>query len=340
MKYDAFISYSRKDYDEVSRIINLIRSRIPEIKFWFDLECIQSGEEAFDNRILDAINESSCFIIALSDNSMDSEWAKDEVMYAKNIGRKVIPILLKGASMTGWFLLKFGRVNYVDSTKDVQLRELINNLSLWTNHPVVPNYCEREKVAETEVQQVLEQNTTVTGQSAETRTWQVGDYYNVAGKEGGVFWVDAKRVHGKIVSLDETELPWSLPDTFKWRYYPITGARDKKKGLSNLQVMMKISNWRERHPASVWCADHGPGWYLPAIEELRRLLLTESVVRSVNKTLGEIGGKQIVAQSQWDVYWSSTENQEKSAWGLDVDFNEEVCRDVTLSYRVRAVLSF
>ena len=68
---------------------------------------------------------------------MRSEWAKDEVTYAKNIGKKVIPVLLKGTSLNeGWFLFKFGRIDCIDSDSDLQIRKLVGDLSQLLNKSI------------------------------------------------------------------------------------------------------------------------------------------------------------------------------------------------------------
>lgn len=338
MKYDVFISYSRKDFDEVSRLIEIIRNNIPDIRIWFDLDSIDSGEEQFDNKIVEALDNSSYFILALSDNSKNSEWVKDEMVYAQNVGCKIVLILLNGARLTGWALLKLGRMSCVDSTNKLQFNKFLSNLSKWTGKSMVsqspcPKSDDKDVLA-------LSTESLPVCDSAEIKQWKVGDYYCVGGKEGVVFWVDSEKRHGKIISLDECELQWSVPDIYKWRHYPLTGTKDKRKGNINHKIVMKTSNWRERHPAFVWCADHGADWYLPAIDEVKRFLLNKSVFKSVNKTLMELGAHQLVSKKSWEVYWSSTENAEKSAWGVDVDYGEEICLDVTLRYRVRAVSAF
>ena len=53
-------------------------------------------------------------------------------MYAKNTDKKVIPVLLKGAQMKGWFLFKFGRIDCIDSANALQMDKLLQNLSDWT----------------------------------------------------------------------------------------------------------------------------------------------------------------------------------------------------------------
>lgn len=143
-KYDLFVSYSRTDIKEVLQLVNLLKSRIPGLACWFDITGIESASE-FEEKIISAINNSEYVLFAVSDNSLKSDWSKDEVTYAKNIGKKVIPVLLKGTSMQeGWFLFKFGRVDCIDSTDDMQVEKLISDLSRWVDKPaeseVEPTY--------------------------------------------------------------------------------------------------------------------------------------------------------------------------------------------------------
>lgn len=131
MKYDLFISYSRKDFDEVSALLETISKEVPGLSVWFDINGIESGDD-FEDKIISAIDDSSYLMFALSDNSLESEWTKAEVMYAKNTGKKVIPVLLKGAKLKKWFLFKFGTIDCIDSTSSIQMEKLCQNLSDWT----------------------------------------------------------------------------------------------------------------------------------------------------------------------------------------------------------------
>ena len=45
MKYDLFISYSRKDYDEVNAFVKRLQEQIPTLTYWFDITGIESGDE-------------------------------------------------------------------------------------------------------------------------------------------------------------------------------------------------------------------------------------------------------------------------------------------------------
>jgi TPR repeat protein len=131
-QYDVFISYSRRDFDEVNAIVSRIKASVPGIQIWFDITGIESGDE-FEDKIINAIDNSRIILFALSDNSIQSQWAKDEVMYAKNSDKRVIPVLLKGAKLKGWFLFKFGRIDCIDANVNLQWDKLIRDLSHWTN---------------------------------------------------------------------------------------------------------------------------------------------------------------------------------------------------------------
>ena len=347
-KYDVFISYSRKDFDEVSSILETIKTAIPNLSYWFDINGIESGDE-FEDKIISAIDNSSYVLFALSENSIQSRWTKDEVMYAKNTEKKVIPILLKGAQMKGWFLFKFGRIDCIDSTNTLQMEKLLQNLSDWTGKDRV------DFSAESAVERTSEQLCPcgsgklfkdchgrsavdpIVSQPVE-RIWKVGDYYNVDGKEGVVFWVDETGKHGKIVSLDQAKKLWCTDDEYR---KGLTGvASDKYDGMKNLQSIQKISDWRNKYPAFAWCADHGDGWYLPAIKELELLLLNEEVHDAVHHQIASEGIAKLISKGEFHLYWSSTERREWFAWSVDL------YRGITYDYgrleiiSVRAVSAF
>ena len=154
MKYDLFISYSRRNFDEVNSFIELLKSRIPALNIWFDIDGIESGDE-FEDKIISAIDNSAYILFALSDSALESIWTKDEVMYAKNTDKKVIPLLLKGAAMKGWFLFKFGRIDCIDITNELQVDKLVNNLSSWTGKEKDPVPKQAEQVNDSQPVEIL-----------------------------------------------------------------------------------------------------------------------------------------------------------------------------------------
>ena len=141
-RHDFLISYSRKDLDQVSAFVDMLKQRIPTIDVWMDLKGIEAADE-FDEEIIKAIDASSYVIFAMSSNSNSvgedsSKWTKKELVYAKNTGKRVIPILLPGAELSSWFLFEFGRVDCIDITDDVQVEKLLANLATWTGKELLP----------------------------------------------------------------------------------------------------------------------------------------------------------------------------------------------------------
>lgn len=138
MKYDVFISYSRRDYDEVCALVKKLQERIPTLSCFFDVKDIEVAEK-FDDKIVSSIDDAKYVVFALSKNSMQSTWTKTEIAYAQNTGKKIIPVLLGGSKLEkGWFLFKFGRTDCIDSTNPIQVDKLVNNLSRWTSKDILP----------------------------------------------------------------------------------------------------------------------------------------------------------------------------------------------------------
>ena len=97
MKYDVFISYSRKDYvDDHNQIIpeNII-SQLKElfdqnnISYWLDEQGL-SGQE-FTSLITRKIKESSIFLFVSSKNSNASIWTRNEIGVANHHKKIIIP---------------------------------------------------------------------------------------------------------------------------------------------------------------------------------------------------------------------------------------------------------
>ena len=180
------------------------------------------------------------------------------------------------------------------------------------------------------------------------RAWKVGDYFDVDGKKGVVFWVDETGKHGKIVSLDQDELQWCTREEI---HNLSVIVKDEHDGMKNLHLIKKINDWRNKYPAFAWCAARGDSWYLPAIEELKLLLLNEMVHEAVNRTLVAYNAIKLFskdAYKKW--YWSSTDRDEHTVWTVNMNkwtdskgvgteltnnFMKGICR-----YCVRAVSAF
>lgn len=85
---------------------------------------------------------------------------------------------------------------------------------------------------------------------------------------GLIFYLDADRKGGKIISLDESE------EKFVDNKSGYADVYDKYDGLKNMEWVKQMSNWEEEYPAFSWCAnktDGGLVWYLPAIRETHQI---------------------------------------------------------------------
>lgn len=304
MKYDVFISYSKTDHDEVSAVLDAVRTRVPELTYWFDTNADEVGEMEEEENI-SRIDASSCLLFAISEKSLGSQVVKDQVMYAKNTGKNVIPLLLKGGQLKGWFLYKFGIVDSFDSTDPMLADNLVRSFALGAEgskvkeSPVVPPPPPVPNPAE--------------------KTWKVGDYYDVDGKCGVVFMVDMTGKRGKIISLEQVLLQWCVEEQMPQAVD--AAVSDEADGAANLRAVMELDGWKDNYPAFSWCAERGNEWYLPAIDELKELMTRKDVREKVNATLKRKGLLPLFSLGHLKkFYWSSTSCNQQKAYILRADF--------------------
>ena len=350
-----FISYKRTDRDKVFPLVKSIENELG-CKCWVDLDGIESSMQ-FASVICRAIDNAEVVLFMHSAVHLsidyENDWTVKELNYAQQKSKRVVLVRLDGAPLDNIFLMNYGSKNNIDSRDPLQFEKLLNDLRSWLQLPqhkstLQPEVmcpcgsgklfkdCHGRSVAPTPAP-VVGPTPTLAPKPAE-KTWKVGDYYNVGGKEGVVFWVDATGKHGMIVSMDQTELQWCTGDEFN---KGVTGiATDRSNGMNNLRSVMKIAGWKDKYPAFAWCADHGDGWYLPAINELKVLLLNDEVHAKVNGTLEQ---KRVsVMYSMGDVrwYWSSTEEDKWCAWRVYMDSGYTLNNTRYLNGYVRAVSAF
>lgn len=128
-EYDIFISYSRKDFQMAKKMKKDIEKNTGAV-CWMDMEGIESGAQ-FEDIIVTAIDKSEMVLFLLSENSMQSKWVKDEIRYAYETGKKVVPANIDGCTPTGWFLFKFGGRDVIDCSNEIQRNKMMENIRLW-----------------------------------------------------------------------------------------------------------------------------------------------------------------------------------------------------------------
>lgn len=85
-----FLSYSRKDGAAVSRIYYALRGKGYAV--WQDLHSIDPGD-TWEEEIENGLKDAPVVIVLWSVNASQSEWVGREIDKAKNLKRRIIPIL-------------------------------------------------------------------------------------------------------------------------------------------------------------------------------------------------------------------------------------------------------
>lgn len=111
MKYDVFISYSRKDSIIANTIINEFDKE--GITYFIDKQGIGGGME-FPAVLAQAIRESKIFLFLASKNSYGSKFTQSEIVYAFNKKQKkdIIPYIIDGSSLPEELEFTFSAINW------------------------------------------------------------------------------------------------------------------------------------------------------------------------------------------------------------------------------------
>ena len=116
MKYDVFISYSRRD----SKIVESICDALTEagISFFIDKEGISAGAN-FPEVLARTIDSATVFLLVAGDNAYKSKFTKAEILYAFNHKRSgcIVPYLIDDTPMPADLEFLLGNVNWLYSKK-------------------------------------------------------------------------------------------------------------------------------------------------------------------------------------------------------------------------------
>ncbi|HUI88299.1 MAG TPA: toll/interleukin-1 receptor domain-containing protein [Anaerolineales bacterium] len=106
----TFISYSRVDKEFAVALGTELRNS--GINIWLDQFDIPTGVR-WDDEIENALRECEIFLVVLTPTSSASENVKDEIGYAIDHGKQILPVLLKDCEIP----LRLRRFQYVDFSK-------------------------------------------------------------------------------------------------------------------------------------------------------------------------------------------------------------------------------
>ncbi len=113
MKYDIFVSYSRKDIEFARKVCAVLDSykQYYAFEYFFDQSEITSRDE-YLKRISSAILESRVVLFLASKNSYDSEFCAKELLFADKKGRYIHQYLLDEAEMPSDIEMLLGTHQY------------------------------------------------------------------------------------------------------------------------------------------------------------------------------------------------------------------------------------
>ncbi|MFO7672134.1 MAG: toll/interleukin-1 receptor domain-containing protein [Lutibacter sp.] len=138
-KKKIFLSYSRADLDYIATLVDALREKGADV--WFDKN-IRTGEQ-WDNTLEVQIKAADVFLIVMSKTSVASNNVKDEMSYAKSLGKIISPILIEPCEVP----MRLARHQYVDFTQDFDwaVNKLMEDLDAAEVH--IPGAAPAQKTA-------------------------------------------------------------------------------------------------------------------------------------------------------------------------------------------------
>lgn len=130
----AFVSYAYKDVALASRIQRMLGQKDFLV---YDLENIQAGDEWAESvaNAIEDVAKSGIIIGLYTDNFLQSQWARNEMRYAADLGARIVPIIVGDTSLppSQEFLLATRKRYYISAfPTDDELRQLVAQISLDT----------------------------------------------------------------------------------------------------------------------------------------------------------------------------------------------------------------
>lgn len=127
-----FISYSSQDRSTVDALTNALRRGQQQV--WFDQEL--GGGDSWWNKILEQIRSCDVFIVALSNNWLQSKPSQAELRYARALNRPILPVRIGDVdSMRVNPLASLQIIDYREPTVDAGI-QLVTAVHALQNKPV------------------------------------------------------------------------------------------------------------------------------------------------------------------------------------------------------------
>ena len=334
MKYDVFISYVSHDQKIVEEMCAYLEQN--------SLRCFVAyrdiPQDVIKGRaIVEALEDSRMMLVVFSNHYNMANAADREMELASDANKPIFTIRITNDDYVGAKRYYLQKEHCIDAFPIPQYRfgcladRILNLIG---------------GMSDVELKQV-DRIETIVADTNKLKTNNIGDFYDVDGKQGVVFQVWNNGLNGKIVSLDQTKVPWDnrcMVSIMSLINNRVISAFDKENGALNTDIAMKRDD-RSHFEAFTWCRLKGNSWYLPAIKELESLLLDEVVYNKVNSMLKSIKSATPLSNT-FDTYISSTEVDAHNMYvisGFRGKWNESssASKDINAIHnRVRAVSTF
>ena len=147
-KYQTFISYPRKNAEFALKLAQELKAA--DFLVWFDQLDIPAGSR-WDDEVQKALTECEIFMVILTPEAIESQNVKDEIGYAIDSGKRILPVLLQQCNIP----FRLRRFHYVDFTMlDYSLgietaEKLLTSLINETTIPKRPNIIPPSSAVET-----------------------------------------------------------------------------------------------------------------------------------------------------------------------------------------------
>ena len=120
MSPQIFISYSHTDSEFATRLVQDLEKLGYDI--WLDRTDIQTGLR-WDDEIVKGLDSSQVFVVILSEAAVTSQNVKDEIGYAVDHGKRIVPLLIEPCEVP----FRIGSIQYVDFTS-IQYKDGIESV--------------------------------------------------------------------------------------------------------------------------------------------------------------------------------------------------------------------
>lgn len=132
MNHHVFISYSRKNKEQVTKIKDLLTAN--GIQCWIDTDGVFSGDN-FKEVIVDAINVAKAVLFASSAESNESRYVIREISYASKNSKTIVPVRLDDAPYAKSISLDIPDIDQIEwhTDREEAKKRLINSLTYILN---------------------------------------------------------------------------------------------------------------------------------------------------------------------------------------------------------------